>query len=137
MIFCEIVEVLDYVYRCGYVYNDFKVDNIVLERGEDERFYLVIIDFGKSVVFSEVKNFFFKFEYLKFMYKDSYIVLELVNGMGKFFVISDVYFLVFFVKKFYGMLNFLNIVVVKRVLENLFDECLIVKDIKVVFIVVC
>lgn len=99
MIFCEIVEVLDYVYRCGYVYNDFRVDNIVLERGEDERFYLVIIDFGKSVVFSEVKNFFFKFEYLKFMYKDSYIVLELVNGMGKFFVISDVYFLVFFVKK--------------------------------------
>jgi len=71
------------------------------------------------------------------MFKDSYIVLELVNCTGKPSATSDVYSLAFLVKKLYGMLNFSDIDVVKRALENSPDECLTVKDIKAALTVVC
>lgn len=125
------------MHRCGYAHNDLKADNIVLERGEDERLHPVIIDFGKSVAFSEAKNPPPKPEHLKSMYKDSYIAPELVNGTGKPSVTSDVYSLAFLVKKLYGMLNFSNIAVVKRALENSPDERPTVKDIKAALTVVC
>ena len=70
------------------------------------------------------------------MYKDSYIAPELVNGMRNP-VTSDVYSLAFLVKKLYGMLNFSNIAVVKRALENSPDERPTVKDIKAALTVVC
>ena len=94
----ETAEALDHVHRCGYAHN-LKADNTVLERREDERLHPVIIDFGKSVMFSEAKNPPPKPEHLKSMYKDSYIALELVNGTGKPSVTSDVYSLAFLVKK--------------------------------------
>lgn len=65
IIFCEIVDVLDYVYCCGFVYNDLKLNNVVLEKCEDEWLYLVIIDFGKSVLLIKVKNFFVKLMYVR------------------------------------------------------------------------
>lgn len=125
------------MHRCGYAHNDLKADNIVLERGEDERLHPVIIDFGKSVAFSEAKNPPPKPEHLKSMYKDSYIAPELVNRTGKPSVTSDVYSLAFLVKKLYGMLNFSNIAVVKRALQNSPDERPTVKDIKAALTVVC
>ena len=125
------------MHRCGYAHNDLRADNIVLERGEDERLHPVIIDFGKSVAFSEAKNPPPKPEHLKSMYKDSYIAPELVNDTGKPSVTSDVYSLAFLVKKLYGMLNFSNIAVVKRALENSPDERPTVKDIKAALTVVC
>lgn len=71
------------------------------------------------------------------MYKDSYIAPELVNRTGKPSVTSDVYSLAFLVKKLYGMLNFSNIAVVKRALQNSPDERPTVKDIKAALTVVC
>ena len=133
----ETAEALDHVHRCGYAHNDLKADNIVLERREDERLHPVIIDFGKSVMFSEAKKPPPKPEHLKSMYKDSYIALQLVNGTGKPSATSDVYSLAFLVKKLYGMYNFSNIAVVKRALENSPNECPTVKDITAALTVVC
>ena len=93
---------------------------ILFWRGEEERLHPVIIDFGKSVAFSEAKNPPPKPEHLKSMYKDSYIAPELVNDTGKPSVTSDVYSLAFLVKKLYGMLNFSNIAVVKSFGINIF-----------------
>ena len=131
-ILCETSEALNHVHRCGYAHSDLKADNIVLHRREDERLHPVIIDFGKSVAFSEAKNPPPKSEHLKslYMYKDSYIAPELVNGTGKPSATSDVYSLAFLVKKIYGILNFSNIAVIKRALENSPDDRPTIKDIK-------
>ena len=129
-ILCETSEALNHVHRCGYAHNDLKADNIVLDRREDERLHPVIIDFGKSVAFSEAKNPPPKSEHLKSLYKDSYIAPELVNGTGKPSATSDVYSLAFLVKKIYGILNFSNIAVIKRALENSPDDRPTIKDIK-------
>ena len=56
------------------------------------------------------------------MYKDSYIAPELVDGTAKPSATSDIYSLAFLVKKLYGMLNFSDIAIVKRALENSPDE---------------
>ena len=126
------------MHRCGYAHNDLRADNIVLERGEDERLHPVIIDFGKSVAFSEAKNPPPKPEHLKSMYKDSYIAPELVNDTGKPSVTSDVYSLAFLVKKTLWNVEFLeHCCSQKRALENSPDERPTVKDIKAALTVVC
>ena len=53
------------------IHNDLKTDNVVLEKR------------GRSVAFSTTKNSVPKFVHLKWLYKDSYVALELVDGTGK------------------------------------------------------
>lgn len=129
-IFCDMVDVLDYIYCCGYVYNDFKLNNVVLEKWEDEWFYFVVIDFGKSVLFIKVKNVLVKLLYLKESYKDIYVVFELVDGSGKLLVKSDIYLLVFLIKIVCRFLKFCSVVVVKNVLVVLLEERFIIRELK-------
>lgn len=53
------------MYCGGYVYIDLKLNYVFLEKCGDELFYFVIIDFGKSVLLIEVKNFFIKLMYVR------------------------------------------------------------------------
>lgn len=53
------------MYCGGYVYIDLKLNRVFLEKCGDELFYFVIIDFGKSVLLIEVKNFFIKLMYVR------------------------------------------------------------------------
>lgn len=73
----EICEVLMFVYNRGYLYNDFKGNNVVLE-GFD--FCFVVIDFGKSRKIKKAKFLKLKFnskEVLRFYF---YIAFELYRG---------------------------------------------------------
>lgn len=45
----SIVEMFYYIYFKGYLYNDFKANNVVLEVRYGMYVNLVIIDFGKSM----------------------------------------------------------------------------------------
>lgn len=50
-----------------------------------------------------------------------YVVSELRNGIGKFFVSSDIYSLAFMIKFLFKRLNFKLNVIVENVVEKLFD----------------
>lgn len=97
----------------------------------------MIIDFGKSVVFSKVKILNSKFVYLTEYYKRSYIVFEFVDGKGKLLVESDIYLFVFLIIFVYEMLKFLEIVVVKKGLFVKVINRSLIFEVKVALCVVC
>ena len=77
------------------MHNDLKCNNVVLEKREDQLLHPIIVDFGKSVAFTKAKIAIPKPSHLKGHYKNSYIALELVDGMGKPSVERDVYSLTY------------------------------------------
>ena len=78
----------------------------------------VIIDFGKSVSLSKVKNPVPKPAHLKDHYKNSYVAPELVDGTGKPSVESDVFSLAFLIKTVYRILKFKDIDCIKNGLST-------------------
>ena len=112
-ILCDTANALEHIHGCGFVHNDLKGNNVVLEKRQDKCLHPVIIDFGKSVAFSKAKNRVPKRSYLKDLYKNSYIAPELIDGTGKPSISSDVYSLAFMIKSVYGILNFKSIGIVK------------------------
>ena len=42
-ILIETADALDHVYHCGYVHNDLKSNNVVLEQREDKRLHPVVV----------------------------------------------------------------------------------------------
>ena len=97
---------LDHIQRCGFMHNDLKCNNVVLEKREDQLLHPIIVDFGKSVAFTKAKIAVPKPSHLKGHYKNSYIALELVDGMRKPSVKRDVYSLTYLINKVYGLLKF-------------------------------
>lgn len=97
---------LDHIHRCGFMHNDLKCNNVVLEKREDQLLHPIIVDFGKSVAFTKAKIAVPKPSHLKGHYKNSYIALELVDGMRKPSVKRDVYSLTYVINKVYGLLKF-------------------------------
>ena len=97
---------LDHIHRCGFMHNDLKCNNVVLEKREDQLLHPIIVDFGKSVAFTKAKLAVPKPSHLKGHYKNSYIALELVDGMRKPSVKRDVYSLTYLINKVYGLLKF-------------------------------
>ena len=97
------MDALHHVHGYGYVHNDLKANNVVLEKREDERLHPVLIDFGKSVSFDKAKNPAAKPAHMKGQYKDSYIAPELVDGTGKPSIKSDNYAFAFLVKTVYRL----------------------------------
>ena len=56
-IFCEVADALKHIHQCGYIHNDLKSNNVVLETSESiPRPTPVIIDFGKSVLAVKAKK---------------------------------------------------------------------------------
>ena len=51
----HIADALQHIYHCGFIHNDLKSDNVVLET-KGGRKNLVIIDFGKSVKKEKAKK---------------------------------------------------------------------------------
>ena len=102
-ILCDTADALHHVQGYGYVHNDLKANNVVLEKREDERLHPVLIDFGKSASFDKAKNPAAKPAHMKGQYKDSYIAPELVDGTGKPSIKSDNYAFAFLVKTVYRL----------------------------------
>ena len=100
---------MEYIHSCGYVHNDLKGNNIVLEKREDEQLHPVIIDFGKSVLVEKAKSPVAKPAHRRELYKDSYVAPELVDATGKPSIASYVYALAFLIKSVYKILKFGNI----------------------------
>ena len=118
-IFYEMADALEHIHRCGYVHNDLKSNNVVLEKREDERLHPVIIDFGKSVAVNKAKSPVTKPKHAKELYRNSYVAPELVDGTGKPSVASDAFVLAFLVTTVYVMLKFDNLsIVVKQSLAK-------------------
>lgn len=56
----RVVEVFFYVYKIGFVYNDIKGNNVVLDNRDGIKYNFILIDFGKSLLvigFKGFKNF--------------------------------------------------------------------------------
>jgi len=95
-IFRLTAEALQYVHACGYIHNDIKSNNVVLEKfnsnSQDEVLYNpVVIDFGCSVKESLAKPPIPKAVHLQRANKDSYIAPELLTGSRPPSCSSDVY----------------------------------------------
>ena len=56
MIFQETADAVEHIHSCGYVHNDLKSNNVVLEKQEDGQLHHVIIDFRKSVAMHKAVN---------------------------------------------------------------------------------
>lgn len=111
----DTADALEHIHNCGFVHNDLKSNNVVLEKRVD---HPVRIDFDNSVAFSKAKNPVPKPSHLRDHYKNSYIAPELVNGRGKPSVETDVYSLAFLVKTVYEILKFENIAFIRNGLSS-------------------
>ena len=129
-ILIETADSLDHVHRCGYVHNDLKSNNVVLEKREDEKLHPVIIDFGNSVLLSKARNPVPKPAHLRAQYKDTYIAPELVDGSGKPSIKSDIYALAFLVKTVYKISSFHSVAAVKKALVASPNDRPTVKELK-------
>ena len=112
----DTADALQHIHEAGYVHNDLKSNNVVLEKREDDKIHPVIIDFGKSVVIEKAKKAAAKPLHLRGHYKHSYIAPELINGTGRPSIESDVFALGFLIKTVYKLLKFQNISTVKDAL---------------------
>jgi len=54
--FQEIISTLEYIHGKGYVHNDLKANNVILDWQDDE-FRPILIDFGKSKEISKVAGY--------------------------------------------------------------------------------
>lgn len=106
-IFCEVADALKHIHQCGYIHNDLKSNNVVLETSESIlRPRPVIIDFGKSVLAVKAKKPNAKPVCMRGNYKNSYIAPELINGTCKPSVKTDIYAFCFMIKSVYRLLKF-------------------------------
>lgn len=55
-VFQEILKALEYIDVKGYVHNDLKANNVILDRRDDE-FHPILIDFGKSKEILKVEGY--------------------------------------------------------------------------------
>lgn len=116
-VICAIADALEHIHRFGYIHNDLKSNNVVLERhNDDRRLHPVIIDFGKSVAMAKARKPCAKPTHLKEYYKDSYIAPELVDGTGKPSEKSDVFAFAFLIKTVYQFAKLENIDTVQNAL---------------------
>jgi len=116
-VLCEVADALEHVHRCGYIHNDLKSNNVVLETREG-RPSPVLIDFGKSVLATRAKTPAAKLAHIREQYKNSYIAPELVDGKGKPSVTTDVYSLAFLIKCVYKFLKLEVNATVRDAIEN-------------------
>ena len=89
-IFRLIVEALQHIHDRGFIHNDLKGNNVVLE-GTIGNFNPVIIDFGNSIKAADAKPRQRRTVYNLSRDTDSYIAPEILNGNGKPSFSSDVY----------------------------------------------
>ena len=101
----HIADALQHIHNCGYIHNDLKSNNVVLETKEGRK-KPVIIDFGKSVKKEKAKKPKAKPLYARDGYKDTYIAPELIDGTGKPCTNTDVFALCYLIKKVYKLLKF-------------------------------
>ena len=78
----HIADALQHIHHCGFIHNDLKSNNVVLET-KDGRKKLVIIDFRKSVKKEKAKKPKAKPLNARDGYKYSYIAPELIDSTGK------------------------------------------------------
>ena len=104
---------MQHVHEAGYVHNDLKSNNVVLEKRDDGKHHPVIIDFGKSVETEKAKTAVAKPLHVRSQYQNTYIAPELVNGTGRPSIESDVFALGFLIKTVYKLLKFQSISTVK------------------------
>lgn len=114
----EVAEAVGHVHGCGFIHNDIKSNNVVLEQREGHP-SPVIIDFGKSVLAEKAKVPAAKPKHLSGQYP--YVAPELRNGTGKPSASSDIYSLAFMIKSLFKLLNFKVNATVKRAIENVSD----------------
>ena len=96
-VFCNVADALHHVHDCGFIHNDLKTNNVVLET-RDGIPSPVIVDFGKSVLAEKAKKPVPKPEHLRKQLENGYIAPELVDGSSKPCVETDVYSLAYLVK---------------------------------------
>lgn len=87
-IFSLTADALNYIHEKGYIHNDLKANNVVLE-GPKESCNPVIIDFGSSLKEALSKPRQPSANYLRKL--DSYIAPEILDGTGKPSFSSDIY----------------------------------------------
>jgi len=101
----NVADALQHIHHCGYIHNDLKSNNVVLET-KDGRKKPVMIDFRKSVKKEKAKKPKAKPLYARDGYKDTYIAPELIDGTGKPCTNTDVFALCHLIKKIYSLLKF-------------------------------
>ena len=100
-----VAEALNHIHGCGFIHNDLKSNNVVVEQREGHP-SPVIIDFGKSVLAEKAKVPRAKPKHVSNEF--SYVAPELRNGTGKPSATSDIYSLAFMIKSLFKRLNFLS-----------------------------
>lgn len=103
VIFCDVVNALQHIHDCGFVHNDLKSNNVVLEIREGLHPNPVIIDFGKSVLAVKAKKPKAKAKCVRDQYTNSYIAPELIDGSCKPSVETDTFALCFMIKTVYRL----------------------------------
>lgn len=132
-IMCDIADALQHIHRCGYIHNDLKSNNVVLEIKDDRPPNPVIIDFGKSLLASKAKNPKAKPLYVREHHKDSYLAPKLIDGIGKPSINTDVFSLCFLIKRVYGILKFDPLPIVGKVLKQPPESRPSISELKVCF----
>ena len=113
-----VAEALNHIHGCGFIHNDLKSNNVVVEQREGHP-SPVIIDFGKSVLAEKAKVPRAKPKHVSNEF--SYVAPELRNGTGKPSATSDIYSLAFMIKSLFKRLNFKLNATVENAVEKLSD----------------
>lgn len=56
-VFRDIAQTLHYIHSKGFLYNDFKTKNVIIQHGQRGKFFPIMIDFGKSKEQRNVKGY--------------------------------------------------------------------------------
>ena len=87
----RVTEALEHIHNKGFLHNDLKANNVVLER-RDNIFNAVIIDFGKSTTIDGIKKKnLSKADQRVSQQRYPHIAPEIVSGTGSQTAASDVY----------------------------------------------
>ena len=88
----NVAEALQHIHCKGYLHNDLKVNNVVLERRYGRQYNAVIIDFGKSTTIDSLEPKTLSKSEQK-IYRQSYphIAPEIICGQATASTASDVY----------------------------------------------
>ena len=89
----NVAEALHHIHCKGYLHNDLKANNVVLERRYGMQFNAVIIDFGKSTKIDSPapKKTLSKSEQKMYRQSCPHIASEIVSGQATASTASDVY----------------------------------------------
>ena len=114
----EVADALAHIHGCGFIHNDLKSNNVVVEQREGQP-SPIIIDFGKSVLADKAKIPRAKPKHVSSEFP--YVAPELRNGTGKPSTSSDTYSLAFMIKSLFKRLNFKLNATVENAVEKLPD----------------